>query len=223
MAKQISIIQDFTIPSGLIIFISGVPGVGKTTISYEILKRFNEFRIIEETDLIRETLRGYNDFLQAEFGNQINFVFDKVEITDHKRLLTFKEAKMQCEFMRKSLEQIVYRQQRKSIASIINGVHVIPEMLFGIAENKNIIYINFFVSNEHEIYKRILNRDPTSYMLNYIPLIFETNKDLYLSTERISKNHCVFNIDVTGLSINDTIDKVILCINIYQNAIKYNI
>ena len=76
MAKQISIIQDFTIPSGLIIFISGVPGVGKTTISYQILKRFNEFRIIEETDLIRETFRGYNDFLQAEFGNQINFVFD---------------------------------------------------------------------------------------------------------------------------------------------------
>ena len=49
--------ECFEIPEGFIVFISGVPGVGKTTISYELLKRCNSFRIIEETDLIREVLR----------------------------------------------------------------------------------------------------------------------------------------------------------------------
>ena len=58
------------IPDGLIVFISGVPGVGKTTISYELLKNIGKFRIIEETDLVREILRGYNNYLKLKFGSQ---------------------------------------------------------------------------------------------------------------------------------------------------------
>lgn len=205
---------ELIIPDGLIVFISGVPGVGKTTISYELLKKVDKFRIIEETDLIREVLRGYNDYLKIEFGNQVDFVFEKIHITDHTKLLTFDEAKIQCKTMKKSFEQIVARQKRKGIASIINGVHIIPEILNGIAGDKNIIYINLYVTNEQKIYERISNRDSCSYMLNYIPLIFQTNKDLYLSTKKISLNyHYVFNIDVTSLSIEDTIDQIVCCIN----------
>lgn len=211
---QEKINHEFTIPDGLIVFISGVPGVGKTTISYELLRKINKFRIIEETDLIREVLRGYNDYLKIEFGNQVDFVFETIQITEHTKLLTFEEAKIQCNAMKKSLEHIVARQQRKGIASIINGVHIIPEVINGIGNNKNIIYINLYVTNEHEIYERILNRDPASYMLNYIPFIFQTNKDLYLSTEKLSlKYNYIFNIDVTCLSIEDTIKKIIHCIS----------
>ena len=32
------------IPDNLVIFISGVPGMGKTTISYEMLKKYEKFR-----------------------------------------------------------------------------------------------------------------------------------------------------------------------------------
>lgn len=206
--------QELTIPDGLIVFISGVPGVGKTTISYELLQKVDKFRIIEETDLIREVLRGYNDYLKIEFGNQVDFVFEKIHITDHTKLLTFEEAKIQCKTMIKSFEQIVTRQKRKGIASIINGVHIIPEILNGIAENNNIIYINLYISNEQEIYERISNRDSCSYMLNYVPFIFQTNKDLYFSTEKIAlKNRYVFNIDVTNLSIEDTINQIVSYIN----------
>lgn len=211
---QNKINQELIIPDGLIVFISGVPGVGKTTISYELLKKVEKFRIIEETDLIREVLRGYNDYLRIKFGNQIDFVFEKIQITDYTKLLTFGEAKIQCKTMKKSFEQIVARQKRKGIASIINGVHIIPEILNGIAENNNIIYINLYITNEQEIYERISNRDSCSYMLDYIPFIFQTNRELYLSTEKISlKYHYIFNIDVTGLSIEDTINKIIFCIN----------
>ena len=51
---------EIEIPDGFIGFISGAPGVGKTTISYELSKRVCVFRIIEKTNLVREILRGYN-------------------------------------------------------------------------------------------------------------------------------------------------------------------
>lgn len=214
MAEQWTINTEFNIPDGLIVFISGVPGVGKTTISYELLKKISKFRIIEETDLIREVLRGYNNFLKDEFGNSIDFLFEKIHITNHMELLSFEDAKTQCRTMKKSFEQIIARQQRKGIASIINGVHIIPEVLNGLAENSNIIYINLYVTDGYEIYKRISSRDTSSYMLKYIPFIFQTNNDLYLSTKRIAmKCHHIFNVDVTGLNIDNTINKIYCCIN----------
>lgn len=205
--------SNFIIPKGFIIFISGVPGVGKTTISYELLKRYNEFRIIEETDLIREILRGYNEFLKDNFGKDVTFIFERIEITDHTKLLSLEEAKMQCLYMKNSFDQIIARQQRKGISSIINGVHIIPEVLNGLAGNHNIIYINLYIDNEQKIYERIVNRNPTSYMLDHITFIYQTNKELYLSTEKIaSQTSHIFNINVTNLSIDETIEKIINCI-----------
>lgn len=201
------------IPKGLIVFISGVPGVGKTTISYELLKKINDFRIIEETDLIREVLRGYNEYIAEEFHDKAQFLFDKIEITDHTKLLSIDEAKQQCKFMKKSFEKIVARQQRKGIPSIINGVHIIPEVLNGLGQNHNIIYITLYINNEHEIYNRLFNRDPNSYMLNHISLIYQTNVDLYLSTSKLANSSYIFNtIDVTSLTINDTINEIMNCI-----------
>lgn len=201
--------RQYNIPNGLIVFISGVPGVGKTTISYELLKKYSKFRIIEETDIIREVLRGYNEYLRSKFNNQLDFVFKEIQISDHTKLLSFEEAIIQCKTMKKSFEYIIARQQRKGIASIINGVHIIPEVLNGIANNENIIYINLYVTDERDIYKRISNRDPHSYMLDNIPLIFQTNRDLYLSTKKLaSKYPYIYNINISELNIEDTINRI---------------
>ena len=40
--------KGYCLPENLIILISGVPGVGKTTISWELLKMYQEFRLVEE-------------------------------------------------------------------------------------------------------------------------------------------------------------------------------
>ena len=56
------------LPENTILLISGIPGAGKTTISYELLKRFSFFRIVQETDIIREILRGYNCYLLGELS-----------------------------------------------------------------------------------------------------------------------------------------------------------
>ena len=208
-------INTMIIPDNLVIFISGVPGMGKTTISYEMLKKYEKFRIVEETDLIREVLRGYNEYLTRRFKNQVDFIFEQIYITDHKKLLSFEDAKFQCEIMKTSFEQIVARQQRKGISTIINGVHVVPEVLADMLQNENIFFINLYVTKEMEIYKRIFERDSTSYMLENIPFIFQTNNDLYSSTEKIAMKYCnVFNVDVTNLSIDSTINQIVECINI---------
>lgn len=198
------------IPEGFIVFISGVPGVGKTTISYELLKRFNTFRIIEETDLIREVLRGYNSFLEQEFPRQSYDILSKVKITDHTKLLSLEEAIQQCNIMRSSFESIVDRQKRKGISSIINGVHIIPETLNGLAENRNVIYINLYVTNEHALYNRLFNRNPESYMINHVSFIYKANMDLYTSTEKLSAKfpYLFNNVDVTELSVDETISKI---------------
>mgnify|MGYP000066168889 FL=1 len=201
----------FRVPDGFIVFISGVPGVGKTTTSYELLRRCKEFRIIEETDLIREVLRGYNAYLGSQFPQLSSEIGEKIKITDHTKLLSLSEAKQQCEIMLSSFEYIVVRQQRKGIPSIINGVHVIPEILNGLANNHNIIYINLYVNSEQELYKRLVNRNPQSYMLEHIPLIFKTNVDLYCSTTNLTNDtpYLFNNIDITNMSVDETLSEII--------------
>ncbi len=203
--------NTFDIPKGYIVMISGVPGSGKTTISYNLLKQFADFRIIEETDLIREVLLGYNDFLKKSNPN-ISEMIDNIKITDHNVLLSLNEAKQQCRIMKSSIEKIVERQKRKGIPSIINGVHIIPSILNGLCKNNKIIYINLYVNNKKSIYNRIYNRDPNSYMLNNIEFIYNSGKDLFYDTMKLEEtdSHFLFNnIDVTNLNINETIDKIV--------------
>lgn len=212
--------ECFEIPEGFIVFISGVPGVGKTTISYELLKRCNSFRIIEETDLIREVLRGYNFFLGKSFPTQSSDILRQVRITDHTKLLSLDEAKQQCEIMRSSFEYIVARQQRKGIPSIINGVHIVPETLNGIVDNHNVIFINLYIHSEDALYKRLINRNPNSYMVNHVPFIFKTNQELYISTMRISKElpYIFHNVGVTESGIDETLCKIM---GLIRKAVEY--
>lgn len=216
MSKMNNKIEKIKIPDGFVVFISGVPGVGKTTISYELLKECMEFRIVQETDLIREVLRGYNDYLTEKFQNNLNFILDGIEITDYTKLLNYGEAMQQCTIMKKSFENIVFRQQRKGVSSIINGVHIIPEVMNGIAGNNNIIYINLYINNEKELYNRLLSRNPMSYMLNHVPLIFQTNVDLDKSVRKLSQKevYVFHSIDVTSLSPEETIAEIMHCIDL---------
>ncbi|MCL2522950.1 MAG: hypothetical protein FWE36_08850 [Erysipelotrichales bacterium] len=198
-----------TIPDDLIVFISGVPGVGKTTISYQLLKKFNVFRIIEETDILRDILRGYNRFIEESSANGDLVILP--EIPDNNTVLTFEMAQQQCLIMKASIENIIIRQKRKKIPSIINGVHIVPETFNGIFDNKGIIYINLYVNNEKELEKRLFARDKDSYLLNHISSMYETNRLLNISTNsEIIKNagNHILNLDVTDLTIDETVVRI---------------
>ena len=206
---------NFELPKGFILFISGVPGVGKTTISYELLKMFDEFRIVEETDIIREVLRGYNEYINALFKDKALVLFEKIEIAHNTKFLRYDEAKRQCEYMKKSFEKIIGRQKRKGITTIINGVHIVPEILDGLYENDNIVYINLYINNKHSLFNRWEERDQTKYNLKNLSIAFDTNVALFNSTCRLSKKsgNMFKNIDITDLSIGQTKTEVIRCLS----------
>ena len=209
------LISNFNLPKGYIIFISGVPGVGKTTISYELLKRYNEIRIVEETDILREILRGYHEFLKSHFASKINFLFEEIDIVSHSVFLSYAEAVKQCLYMRYSIEKIIKRQKRKGITTVINGVHIVPEILNGLCNDEDIIYLNLFVSSEQDLFKRWYNRDKTKYTISNLHIAFQTNMALANSTLKMSrKKKFIFNnIDVSNLNVEQTIMKIIECIN----------
>lgn len=211
---------DFELPKGFIVFISGVPGVGKTTISYELLNMFEEFRIVEETDLIREVLRGYNEYIMDTFKDKDIHLFEEIEIAHNTKILRYDEAKKQCEHMKKSFEKIIGRQKRKGIATIINGVHIVPEILDGLYENDNIVYFNLFMNNEHSLFERWKKRDSTKYTVKNLSIAFQTNLALSISTRKLSKkSRDIFNdIDITDLRVEETKVEIIRCLaNRLQN------
>ena len=204
---------DFDLPKELALLISGVPGVGKTTISYEILKAFEEFRIIEETDIMRETLLGYNNYLRNILSNDI-YLLNRIDITDHTKLLSFADAVEQCKIMTNSISKIIERQRRKKIPIIINGVHIIPEILCSVLESESLVYINLYVNNESVLRSRLEARDSNSYMLDHVSFIFESNSDLFDSTHKLTEAfpNKVFNIDVSELSVSETLSEVEKCL-----------
>ncbi|MEY8335006.1 AAA family ATPase [Lachnospiraceae bacterium 47-T17] len=192
--------KEYELPSDLVVLISGVPGVGKTTISYELLKKHNEFRLVEETDIIREVLRGYNDHLSSVYQTPIDGIYS------HDIFLSYAMAKQQCKIMKNSIINIVKRQQRKGIASIINGVHIIPEELYFDLSFPNIIYINLYIDSEASLWNRLKKRNPQKYTYDCIPYLYQTNKDLNSSLLHLPKELCtIYSINVSALTPEETI------------------
>lgn len=190
----------YELPSDLVVLISGVPGVGKTTISYELLKKYKEFRLVEETDIIREVLRGYNNYLSSVYQETTDNIYS------HDIFLSYAMARQQCKIMKNSIINIIKRQQRKGIASIINGVHIIPEELYLDLSFPNVIYINLYIDSETILWDRLKNRNPQKYTYDCIPCLYQTNKDLNRSLVHISKELCtIHSINVSTLTLEETI------------------
>jgi len=191
------------LPQDLILLISGVPGVGKTTISNELLRTYKEFRLVEETDIIREILRGYKNHL-IEIGKE-----STDEIYAHDVFLNYDMAKQQCSIMKNSIINIIKRQQRKQIPSIINGVHIIPEELYLYTPFSNILYIILYVESEHVLWERLKSRNAQKYKPECVPYLFKTNVELQNSIHKIPKGSCMlYSINISRLSVEDTISKI---------------
>lgn len=205
--------KRYCLPRDLIILISGVPGVGKTTISFELLKRYKEFRLVEETDIIREVLRGYNGYLSSTYKSL------QEDIYPHNVFLSYDMAKQQCKIMKNSIINIIKRQQRKSIPSIINGVHIIPEELYLSLPFPNILYINLYIDSKEDLWNRLKDRDSQKYKLDCVSCLYQTNVDLKSSIDKIPKNICkIYSINISSLSIDETLFKIDEIFNTIYNV-----
>ena len=118
-------------------------------------------------------------------------------------------AMQQCHIMKNPLINIIKRQQRKQIPSIINGVHIIPEELYAHTSFPNILYIILYVDSEDALWNHLKNRDPQKYTYQCVPFLYKTNLELRNSIQRIPQETCMLHsIDVSNLSIEDTISNI---------------
>lgn len=195
------------IKNNLILFISGVPSAGKTTISYELLKEMDYFRIVQETDILREIIRGYNIYLSE---CKYNALLDLSEPAPHTELLSYARAKKQCIIMKKSIDEIVKRQTRKCIPTIICGVHIIPEILYKDMASDNIKYINLFFDCEKDLYSHLKLRNHNKYGEKSVPFLFKMNSDLqehFLSLQSNAPKTFI-SINVGKLTIKETVKEI---------------
>lgn len=211
--------------SNHIIIISGSSGIGKTTISKQILKQNPDFYIIEEWDFIREAIRANNTYLINTLTSELNEQIDDIE-TKLKEITRFnilnrstselplKDILEQSKLLIHPLIKICERIKNKKLSAIIEGVNLPIRLLVSIEDtfeyfinSENIILVNLYASDS-EIYKERLNfrnyqREQSTISnenFNNIMNYNEYNREL--STKAFEKanilNNKIINIDVTS-------------------------
>lgn len=208
-----------TINSAIIVFISGSNCVGKTTIARNILQNHPEFIVIQNVDILREIVRStYNEF-DLYNGNFTLLNKSASELTYDKLLL-------QTEILLPSIISTCKRLKNKQISAIIEGIDICYESLFKndefqqfTKEYKNIIFVNLFLSDRNEHYKRIANRNVDSItkekQLKNFENIRNTNDIMNSVVNKLNKqskssNELIINIDtlMTDSKMQSNIDRI---------------
>jgi len=201
-------------PKDLVLILSGVPCVGKTTIAYEFLKQFTEFRRVGELDVLRTMARAVADDAIYASG----YIGEK-KLREYFRPLyysvssgDFTVMKQQSEFMVKYIREIVKRQQARKIPTIIEGSCIVPSTYFieGVPIKdfeRNILFVNLYLSDEKEHLNRRLSRcQERDYPNDFhaeekIEKIRDENIQLHLDTLSLKERvHNVFSIDTSKLT-----------------------
>ncbi len=218
-----------SIPKDTILMLSGVSCVGKTTTAYEIVKNYPVFRRVSELDMIRAIVRtAYEHFATEEFSDvekvltKYNSLFHSITNSD------FETTKSQSKQLLPYMKEIILRQQRRRIPTILEGAAVIPGVFF--LDNQplewlteHVVFVNMYLPDETEHIARRLLRSATR---DYGESIQETeriiwsartDKQLLLHTETSALSQTfgnVFSLDISGSSpadVADTIMNLIFC------------
>lgn len=223
--------MNIHIPSDCILMLSGVPCVGKTTTAYNILKSAPEFRRVSELDIIRMIIRSV--FRSLEDGEYLN----KEVVQEHYAALfsslsekDLPEAKQQSKLLIPFIKEIVDRQQKRKIPTIIEGSSIVPSTFFH--NNKpiegfehNVIFINLYLSDENEHIQRRIRRCIERENANGISLAQEKiskirsskNYLLHHETLELSKEtNRVYSIDTADMSQDAVVDKIMQIIHSFD-------
>jgi 2-phosphoglycerate kinase len=221
------------IPKDAILILSGVSCVGKTTTAYEILKNYPEFRRVSEYDLIRAVVRtSYENLLKEVYtdADELKKQYDALfaSITNSN----FDITKLQSEQLVPYVKEIILRQQRRRIPTIIEGTGIVPSTYFPNNQplewlTKHVVFVNLYLSDENE---HVFRRQSRSIERDYHESISKT-KTIVLQS-RAEKNqllhmqatelHQVFknviSIDISNCTPNCVADKIMEFVFEYFNA-----
>jgi 2-phosphoglycerate kinase len=143
------------LPPGFIIFISGVSGVGKTTISWALARKYNIVTVLG-SELIREAIRC---FISKDSGDSSQAIF-------HSSFLAHKHTSggnvteayiRQSKILLEPMIKVINRIRRKRRPAIITGVNLIASQLFSKIPNdtyNKVLLINLYLaSKQNHIYR----------------------------------------------------------------------
>ena len=152
------------IPKDTILMLSGVSCVGTTTTAYEIVKNYSEFRRVSEYDLIRTVVRTAYEHLADEAYINKNELMDKYNaLFESLTCNNFEITRLQSEQLLPYVKEIILRQQRRQIPTILEGTGIIPNIYFPNNRplpwlTKHVVFINLYLSDEKEHISRRKSR-----------------------------------------------------------------
>lgn len=217
-------ILQLNIPKDCILILSGVPCVGKTTTAYNILRSFPEFRRVSELDIIRTVVRSVINTLERK--EQINKDILQKHYSALFKSLSEEDlsvAKQQSKLLIPYVREIVSRQQKRKIPTIIEGTSIVPSTYFcnGHPINgfeNNVIFINLYLSDENEHIQRRISRckereySASDFMSKekIIKVRREKNHMLHYETMELSqKCNKVFSIDVAKMNQEAVVEEIL--------------
>lgn len=213
-----------SIPKDLIIIISGMSCVGKTTLANELLKNEPELKVINEMDITRYALRlmvdEISECLDDHYKGIINEKYKDLFLSVSEG--DFQLLKKQSACIRPYVIRIINRQQRRKIPSIIIGHSIVPSDYFDCDENintkQNIFFINLYISDEVKHFKHRLqrcndrdyNKTDNEIRKEITQIRADKNLSLHIDTLKLSKKHNnVYSIDVSEFTTEELCNKVL--------------
>lgn len=210
------------IPKDTILIISGVSCVGKTTVAYEIVKNHTAFRRVSELDILRTIIRTSYEHLARDANIDTNIMneYDSLfkSITDND----FATTKLQSEQLLPYIKEIILRQQRRKIPTIIEGAGIVTSTYFPNNQplewlTNHVIFANLYLADEKaHIMRRKSRSEERDYHENIsktVEFVLQSRlvKNELLHTETLKLQQIfnnVFSLDVSDDSPSDIADKI---------------
>ena len=200
--------NKISIPLEFILIISGMPGVGKSTLAINLIKKYSEFRSINQMNLLRFATRYFNNITGSSSTSR--------ELYKGLRFVSHEEGKQHMLKISPVIKLFVERQLEKKIPTILEGVDFYPPYLFSLNKNK-VLFINLYCSNEDIHYIRLTEREVQRHGV-------PSNVGFYF--ENIRKKNDLLHRDITEL-INDNMQSIDIAnlnekqvLKIVENTIK---
>lgn len=193
--------------------------MGKTTTAYEIVKNYSEFRRVSELDIIRTIVRtAVERFSTSGYLNKEDMLAEYEVLFESLSNSNLEIAKKQSQQLIPYIKEIVLRQQRRKIPTILEGAGIIPSTYFPNDQpldwlTSNVIFINLYLSDKNEhITRRTVRSSEREYMdseseARKVISKIRDNKNEILHNEAIKLGQTHYNV----LSI-DTANKSPKCV-----------